>query len=164
MRAHDLNSAVILEPAVAPHFPTDRGREGLATNCFDLSSPQDTALWLLLTRVWDYIRTARTDENQRAFVCIDEGFKRPGFSPEIEVMDDGFHDGRIYFASSAELPLIQLADFAAFCLNRSQIAIRRDKRNDFDLQLLQILSPIAGQYVNMTKQLAWPTSEGTLAD
>ncbi len=133
-------------------------------SCFDMSSPQDTALWLLLTRVWDYIRSTRTNENHRAFVCIDEGFKRPGFSPEIDVMDDALHDGRIYFASSAELPLIQLADFAAFCLNRTQLAIRRDKRNTFDMQLLQVLSPIASQYINMTKKLLWPAAEGPLVD
>jgi hypothetical protein len=50
---------------------------------------------------------------------------------------------------------IQLADFAAFALNRTQILMAKAELNDLDRELLAILSPIAWNYQNIPK-IIWP--------
>jgi hypothetical protein len=60
-----------------------------------------------------------------------------------------FVDGLVCFARSDAILPIQLADFAAFALNRNQILLSKPELNDLDRELLAILTPIAWNYQNI---------------
>jgi len=131
-------------------------------DCFDMHSHQDAALWLLLVRVWEYILAKRTSKNHRAMVFIDEGLRKPGSCVEVDVLGDAFLDGRLYFEKSSLSPMLQLADFAAFCLNRSQIIFHKEKRSDLEISFLRIMEPIVPLFKNCNLQLVWPDNEGAV--
>jgi hypothetical protein len=95
-------------------------------------------------------------------VFLDEGLKKADSCVEVDVLADTILDGRLLFASSSSIALLQLADFAAFCLNRTQLSIRRDKRSDLDIALLRILEPLAAQYRNCIPKLGWPDNPGPM--
>jgi hypothetical protein len=95
-------------------------------------------------------------------VFLDEGLKKADSCVEVDAFADTFMDGHLLFASSSSIALLQLADFAAFCLNRTQISIRRDKRSEFDIALLRTLEPLAAQYRNCTPKLGWPDNPGPM--
>ena len=83
------------------------------------------------------------------------------------LFDDAFSDGQICFAKSSSIYPIQLADFAAFSLNRVQLIGGRDQRSSLDKRLLEILSSFAFNYVNIEKEIVPVDQEGplfTLAD
>ncbi|MEM3489059.1 MAG: DUF3800 domain-containing protein, partial [Nitrososphaerota archaeon] len=56
-----------------------------------------------------------------------------------------FANGLICFARSPSIPPIQLADFAAFALNRTQLLLGKEKLSPLDKRLLEILSSITCQ-------------------
>jgi hypothetical protein len=64
-----------------------------------------------------------------------------------------FVDGLICFARSSSILPLQLADFAAFALNRTQLLIGKEKLSPLDKTLLKILSPIAWNYQNIEKRV-----------
>ncbi|HTU21061.1 MAG TPA: DUF3800 domain-containing protein [Gemmataceae bacterium] len=130
--------------------------------CFDLQCHEDAALWFLLVRVRDHILAERSSGHQRAMVVLDEGVRKSAYSVEIDILDDVFLDGLLLFASSSTAPLLQLADFAAFCLNRSQIIIRKEKRSDIEIALLRILEPLVPQYKNCSPKLGWAANTGPM--
>lgn len=132
--------------------------------CFDLQQHGDAALWLLLMRVHSHLVDQQSSVPGRALVVIDEGKRQPGQVVQLGMLEDVFVDGQLHFASSSMTPLLQLADFAAFYLNRSQLSLRKETRNGFEIELLRILSPIATQFLNATHRLAWPSAEGRLVD
>lgn len=132
-------------------------------SCFDMQHHEDAALWFLLVRLRDHLLSRRTNNNQRAMVFIDEGLKKPGTCVEVDILDDVFLDGHLLFGSSSAVPLLQIADFAAFCLNRTQLIIRKkEKRSDFDITFLRMLEPLASQFRNCTLRLGWPERDGPL--
>jgi len=55
------------------------------------------------------------------------------------------------FTSSKEVMLLQLADFAAFCLNRTQLIINREELSDLDITFLEICSDFPENYKNIQK-------------
>ena len=134
---------------------------------FDLTRCNDLALFFLLFRLRCYMQESTTFPGIKARVFIDEGFKRNGIAIRIPTFDDTFADGQICFAQSSSIFPIQLADFAAFSLNRVQWIGGKEQRNSLDSRLLEILSPIAFNYVNIEQKLAPVDQQGplfTLAD
>jgi hypothetical protein len=129
-------------------------------SCFDMRRHEDAALWFLLVRVREHLLANRTVNDQRAMVFVDEGMKKPGTCVEIDVFHDVFLDGHLLFASSAVAPLLQLADFAAFCVNRTQLIIRKQKPSDFEVDFLRMIEPLAEQFKNCTRKVGWPDQEG----
>ncbi|NLY01698.1 MAG: DUF3800 domain-containing protein [Rhodopirellula sp.] len=131
-------------------------------SCFDMHRHEDAALWFLLIRVRDHLLANRTSNGQRAMVFVDEGMKKAGTRIEVDVFDDVFLDGHLLFASSAAVPLLQLADYAAFCINRVQLIARKEKRSDFDIAFLEMMEPLAGQFRNCTLKVTWPNRDGPM--
>src|SRR5207248_1122698 len=107
---------------------------------FDFTKPEDTALFFLLIRLKWYMQKTETYPNITARVFIDEGYKNNGIAVRIPTFESVFADGMVCFASSANLLPIQLADFAAFSLNRSQLIGGKAERGPLDNRLLEILS------------------------
>lgn len=59
-----------------------------------------------------------------------------------------FVGGAVLFASSRLVHPVQLADFAAFVLNRWQLLRVKAELTDLDRTLLEILSPVTKCFVN----------------
>jgi len=134
---------------------------------FDFTKCEDLALFFLLLRLKWYMKETKTYPNTKARVFIDEGFKNNGIAIRIPTFDEAFADSQICFASSASIYPIQLADFAAFSLNRTQLIGGRDNRSSLDKRLLEILSSFAFNYINIEKKIVPFDQQGplfTLAD
>lgn len=134
---------------------------------FDFTKCEDLALFFLLIRLKWYMKETETYPNTKARVFIDEGYKNNGIAIRIPTFDDAFADGQICFAKSSSIYPIQLADFAAFSLNRVQLLGRREHRSPLDTRLLEILSPVAFNYVNIEQKIIPVDQQGplfTLAD
>jgi hypothetical protein len=82
-------------------------------------------------------------------VIVDEGRLKSGNAIILPGLAPTFYAGAILFASSRLVQPIQLADFAAYVLNRWQLLRVKDRLNDLDKTLLEILSPIVECFVNI---------------
>jgi len=122
-----------------------------AVGPFNLGKPTDAALFFLLLRVKWHLEGQRAPGVARVFV--DEGYKKNGIAIRIPNFEKVFADGLICFARSSAIHPIQLADFAAFCMNRTQLLLGKAGLSDLDKRLLEILSPIAWNYINIDKFL-----------
>jgi len=129
---------------------------------FDLTREEDTALLFLLIRLKWFMEKLPEYPRFKARIFIDEGHKKNGIAIKIPPFENVFEDGLVCFCQSSSILPIQLADFAAFALNRVQIIGGRDKRNSLDQRLLQILSQIAFNYVNIEQIIIPLEQEGPL--
>lgn len=112
------------------------------------SNHEDLALIFLIMRVRRYLKTLG-DGNATACVVVDEGRLKDGTAIAHPDLAPVFCAGAILFASSRKVHAIQLADFAAFALNRSQLLRVKKKLTDLDKTLLQIFSPVAECFINI---------------
>ena len=119
---------------------------------FNLRKHDDMALLFLLIRIKQYIEGHRKAPSEVARVFADEGYKRYGTAIHIPAWNYVFADGLICFARSSSIYPIQLADFAAYALNRQQLLLNKKKLSDLDKELLVILSKIAWNYQNIEKR------------
>jgi len=134
---------------------------------FDFTKVEDMALFFLLVRLKWFMEGTPEYLRVKARVFVDEGWKSNGVAIKIPTFETVFGDGLVCFCKSSSILPIQLADFAAFALNRTQLVGGRDKRNARDCKLLQILSQVAFNYVNIEKKIISLAEEGplfTLAD
>jgi hypothetical protein len=120
---------------------------------FNLAKHEDVALLFLLVRVKKFLEQHADGPGPWARVFVDEGegFKKNGAAIRMPTFTSCFADGLVCFAKSDSVFPIQLADFAAFALNRSQFILAKEKMADFDRTLLEISSPIAWNYQNIAK-------------
>ncbi len=120
---------------------------------FNFKKLEDTALFLLLLKVRMYIKNNQLIEPGVAHVFVDEGWKKNGiglissviFSPE-------FDRNKVCFGSSKDIILLQLADFAAFVLNRMQIAGGKEVVKNKERHMLQIVKPMVHLYQDVTQK------------
>lgn len=116
---------------------------------FNLTKAGDLALFFLLIRVKWFLQKENVSKDVSARVFVDEGFQKNGAAIKIPMFRDFFADELVCFARSDVIFPLQLADFAAFCLNRTQLIIAKPEVSDLDREMLSILSPIAWNYVNL---------------
>jgi len=116
---------------------------------FDFTKQEDLALFFLLLRVKWHLEQTYAEHNRRARVFVDEGFQRNGAAIVIEPLRHVFADGLICFGRSDAILPLQLADFAAFCLNRTQLLIGRPQLRELDESFLRIIETIAWNYQNI---------------
>ena len=118
---------------------------------FDLTKIEDMAFLILLFRVEWLLKEIGTEHGGKARVFVDEGFKKNGIAIKMDNFNRCFVDGLVCFARSDAIQPIQLADFAAFCLNRTQLILGKPEPSDLDYEFLNIVSPIAWNYKNIPK-------------
>lgn len=118
---------------------------------FNLKKQEDLALVFLLFRVKWHLERTYSENNRPARVFVDEGYKKNGAAISIPLLNRVFADGLICFARSDSILPLQLADFAAFCLNRTQLLLGRPKLSQRDELLLRIIQPIVWNYQNIPK-------------
>jgi hypothetical protein len=107
----------------------------------------DLALIFSLLRVRFCLR--HIDKDATACVYVDEGrlsagsqFVVPGLAPQ-------FCGGTVEFQSSKVMTPLQLADFAAFAMNRWQVLRVKEQLSNADKELLKILTPVASCFENL---------------
>jgi hypothetical protein len=124
---------------------------------FKMSRPGDVALLMLLCRTKWFLREQGVTADTAARVFVDEGerFMKHGNAINLQTFAEVFEGGLICFSDSRRVPHIQLADFAAFSLNRTQWLLGKPTLSPFDAALIQILSPVSWNYVNL-KQVVLP--------
>jgi hypothetical protein len=115
---------------------------------FNLEKQEDLGLFSLLLRIKWYLEKEYVDGSQ-ARVFVDEGFKKNGVAIRMPRFARQFADGLACFARSDTILPIQLADFAAFALNRHQILLSKPELSELDRELLAILTPTAWNYQNI---------------
>jgi hypothetical protein len=109
-----------------------------------LSNHEDLAFFFLTYRVHEYLK----ERNATACVLADEGRLKSGGWINWSVPT--FYGGGILFTTSQLVPLIQLADFGAYILNRWQLLRVKDRLNELDKTLLRIISPTAECFINVS--------------
>ncbi|MFG1491394.1 DUF3800 domain-containing protein, partial [Oceanospirillum sp. HFRX-1_2] len=97
-------------------------------NQFDLEKPSDLSLFLLLIKIKKHYFNSR----ENLMVYIDEGLGKPKTDIGNEIFYDYKNRYTGKFQSSSEEPLLQLADFIAFSVNRSTHLYMKENRTEVD--------------------------------
>lgn len=111
----------------------------LGTNLHGLNpnKREDQSLFMLLLRLRRQLKEEKT-----ITLIMDEGRGKPGesfgsnFFPEWDTQFQG------YFASSAAEPLLQLADFVAYAVNKSTNLSTKANRTDHEIKLINIIGQL----------------------
>lgn len=140
VRTIDAQSLAVMRQS--PDFPSRRG-------AFDLRQPAEAALAAILGRVDQHLMDVRAKHDVRARVFVDEGLRKSGFGLWLKVFEPTFVDGMVWFANSRHLFPLQLADFGAFCMNRTQLLVGREKRSSRDVEFLALVRPLARLFHNL---------------
>ncbi|MEZ8883948.1 DUF3800 domain-containing protein [Vibrio sp. 10N.222.54.F6] len=107
-------------------------------NQFHLEKPSDLSLfWLLIKIKKFYFKT-----NEKLTVFVDEGLGKPNADVGNEVFHDYPNEYLGKFQSSSHEPLLQLADFIAFIVNRSTHLYMKENRTDTDNWFLELFNYI----------------------
>ena len=112
------------------------------------SDHEDLALIFALLRIHMHLK-AIEGGNATACVVVDEGRFASGRAIIIPGLAPTFCAGSILFASSRLVHPIQLADFAAFALNRTQLLLAKDNLSELDKTFLKIVSPLNKHFINI---------------
>lgn len=118
----------------------------------DLRNTGELALWMILHLIQDHLNDLTTIVNPPAYIVIDEGKWKSDRSISVHGMTSdptAFAGEKIYSISSHGFPCLQLADFAAYCINRQQWLMASEKKNDFDIAFLQIISKAQLNTINI---------------
>ena len=90
---------------------------------------------------------------------VDEGMFKPGVGIQIARFEPEFREGLVCFADSDSIHPLQLADFAAFGLNRMQLILGKNQLSDIDRRFTKIYSGVAWNYLNLKKTIIGPNDE-----
>lgn len=101
---------------------------------------------LLPMRLRMYLR----DECQStARVFVDEGIKPAGSVTTLPGFEPEFRGGIVFSGSSSVVLPLQLADFAAFGLNRTQLTLGTEAMKPLDYTLIEMYQEITPNWVNV---------------
>lgn len=116
---------------------------------FDLNKSEDQALLLLITRIKLFM-----DEhfpNEKVEIVMDEGRRKNNQLEKLHGLEGFIKDGVIKYSSSKEFALLQIADFFAYSVNRTQMTITKENKTEFDTKIYEYLIPVlANQYSDGT--------------
>ena len=117
---------------------------------FDFSKPSHAALFFLLMRIRKYLVEKQQPSGWLARLFADQGsFVKGSKALRLPIWKDAFADGLLCFADSATVLPLQLADFAAYAMNRHQILLGRQNLSEMDQALLAILTKAAFNFQNI---------------
>lgn len=126
-----------------------------------LKNHEDLALTFLLMRIKKHI-TESLPPGSTACVIVDEWKRfKNGRSFQIGGLLPAFHEGAVLFADSRHAPPIQLADFAAFVVNRWQVLRVKPELTEIDKRFLEAVAPLTSCASNIdnVRVHGWPGVE-----
>ncbi len=116
---------------------------------FDMREQSDAALLFLLKRVKWFLEENKVAYPTPAYTALDEGFRPAGRAIRVPNFDSVMQAGCLYTVRSSDFLPLQLADFAAFCVARTQWLLTKEKRSNADDQFLQIMDGFHLNVVNL---------------
>lgn len=117
---------------------------------FRFRDPAWLALYMVLCRAKWHLKSVA----QSARFVIDEGLRGPGSTLDPLILREVSPDGLLHFMSSARFEPLQLADFAAFAVNRMQWIMAKQRISGTDEELAGLLQPLASQMINLPSREA----------
>ncbi|MFV2045214.1 MAG: hypothetical protein ACC700_18520 [Anaerolineales bacterium] len=125
---------------------------------FNLTKPADFALLLLLFQIRRFLGDHSSGYPSPAYVVMDEGFRKADRAVTIPTFEQSFQRSSIVTAKSIDFPPLQLADYAAFCVGKSQWLLTKENRSLFDLKVFDIMSGLTSQVINLPASSIDPES------
>lgn len=119
---------------------------------FRVAEASDFALYFLLVKSRLFL-DVHPEYSCPIDVVIDSGRQAAETFQKADVLGEKLHDGKLQYRSSHDEPLLQLADFAAFCLNRAYRLNQKAKRSSLDEHMRKILSDANFNTINIRKQI-----------
>lgn len=116
---------------------------------FNTHKPTDAALLFLLFRIKAFLRDNASEYPAPAYIVLDEGFRPADRAIEVLGCSEQFYKSSIFTASSSVFSPIQLADFAAFCISRTQWLLTKPKRSAVDDAFMRIMAPLRLNVLNL---------------
>lgn len=116
---------------------------------FDLHQPADASLLFLLLQVRRFLSEHTSEYPVPAYVVLDEGFRPADRAIEIPSFREHFHRSSIFTARSSDFRELQIADFAAFCVSRTQWLLTKDKRSKVDDEFMEIMTGLRLNILNL---------------
>lgn len=115
----------------------------------DFDRHEHFSLFMLLCKVKEFLK-----ENTKHFgsplpVIVDAGMMKVGAEIKFENWRKYFTNGSVSFADSKSMTFIQLADFAAFVISRTQWLVARGNLNEIDIEFIRIVSANKLQLINL---------------
>lgn len=104
-----------------------------------LENPADLSLLFTFLKIKNKIKTSDTEIT----IIVDEGKKKAGSSISPKLFQNWQKKVSGIYASSKEEPLLQLADFLAFCINRCTHLMMKNKRTEIDNWFLELVGAMA---------------------
>jgi hypothetical protein len=133
----------ILFQTCSPEFMSEirqMSRFDFSVGPLNLNKHDHLSLLYLLFQVRCFM-TEHSQHFKRALpVIVDEGLAKAGAAIDVPTWSDLIQGGRIEFHRSHESPFLQLADFAAFAIARTQWLAAKGNLKGRDLQFLRIVS------------------------
>lgn len=136
--------------------PEEYSRNSLINNVgkqkidgFDLNNYSDFALYHLLLRIKRYL-----NGNSYSYpleIIIDEGRQKKNSIQSCNLFTSSQLRTGLQYKSSKEEPILQLIDFAAYCLNRVKWIMQNNKTESIDKTFLEICSYANFNTINMKK-------------
>ena len=114
-------------------------------------SPQGFALIGLLIRACEHVRSMRSGAQQAVVLC-DHGILQSGIGVHLPICPDVIYNNTIFFIDSRIEIGIQVADFAAFLLNRHQQILQRGTPTDFEKSFLNATVSVLPFFRNVDQQ------------
>ena len=125
---------------------------------FNMSRHEDFSLCYLLLRC-HYFLKANWKGSPPVEVTIDAGRQKDGSTQVMDEFKSTFIDRAIRYVASEKEPMLQLADYAAFCLNKGYWLQNKNVRTDFDIEWLKIFAWADFQTLTMKRIYSDPTSD-----
>lgn len=117
-----------------------------------LTNHHELSLFFLLVRCKSYIEKKSGNFGRPVDFAIDQGIRSTGYKQKSTILQGLATNDEFVFHDSKDFLPLQLADFGAFCLNRSQLlAVKGDQRTDFDNYMLELISDSKIDFVNIKK-------------
>lgn len=120
---------------------------------FSMRVPGDAALFLLLMQVKWHLQKNPEFGQQPAYVVIDEGFRPANRRIILPGQEGCFAESSVFTATSHDFHPLQVSDFAAFCIARTQWLLTKPARSKTDDAFLAILKDIRINTVNLPEQV-----------
>jgi hypothetical protein len=124
----------------------------------NMSRHEDFSLCYLLLRC-HYFLKKNWNNSTPVEVTIDAGRQKDGSTQIMAEFKSNFIDRTIKYTASEKEPMLQLADYAAFCLNKGYWLQNKGARTNFDIEWLKIFAWADFQTLNMKRMYSDPTSD-----
>jgi hypothetical protein len=110
--------------------------------------------FLVSKEINDYKQNHKGDFSSALTCFIDEGLVKANSKIQLPAWGDIFENQQLNFVKSEDCPGIQLADFAAFCIGRSQWILANQKEgvpiSDAEQHILKIVTKINWRNTKLT--------------